>query len=43
MGDGEAFKAFLSDEMPRISRVAEFKVNYKGQFCRIEHVLYKWM
>lgn len=43
MGDGEAFEAFLSDEMPRISGVAEFKVNYKGQISRIEHVLYKWM
>jgi hypothetical protein len=43
MGDGEAFEAFLSDEMPTICRVKEFNVQYKGKSLRIEHVFYKWL
>jgi len=42
MGDGEAFEAFLADEMVNICRVQNFNVMFRGQLHRLEHVLYKW-
>jgi hypothetical protein len=43
MGDGEAFEAFLSDEMPRICNVVNYCIEFRGQTHRIEHVWYKWL
>lgn len=43
MGDGEAFEAFLNDEMERISRVINFNVEFRGHLHRIEHIFYKWL
>lgn len=42
MGDGEAFEAFLADEMVNICRVQNFNVMFRGKLHRLEHVLYKW-
>ena len=43
MGDGEAFEAFLADEMVNICRVKNFNVMFRGKLHRLEHVLYKWL
>jgi hypothetical protein len=43
MRDGEAFEAFLSDEMPRICNVTNYYIEFRGQKHRIEHVWYKWL
>jgi len=43
MGDGEAFEAFLADEMPRICRVQNYNIAFRGQMHRIEQVFYKWL
>jgi hypothetical protein len=43
MGDGEAFEAFLADEMPGICRVRNYHIKYRENMHRIEHVFYKWM
>lgn len=43
MGDREAFETFLADEMPRLCRVANFFVQFRGQQHRLEHILYKWL
>jgi len=42
MGDGEAFEAFLWEEMPRICKVQNYNVAYRGKMHRMERVLYKW-
>lgn len=42
MGDGEAFEAFLHDEMANICRVKNFNVMFRGEMHLLEHVLYKW-
>ncbi|HEY1684393.1 MAG TPA: hypothetical protein VGG19_06500 [Tepidisphaeraceae bacterium] len=43
MGDGEAFEAFLKEEMVRICNVVNFFVQYRGSMHRLEHIFYKWM
>ncbi|MBI1826077.1 MAG: hypothetical protein HY287_02350 [Planctomycetes bacterium] len=43
MGDGEAFEAFLADEMVNICRVQNFNVMFRGKLHRLEHILYKWL
>ena len=43
MRDGEAFKAFLADEMVNICQVQNYNVLFRGQMHRLEHVLYKWL
>jgi hypothetical protein len=42
MGDGEAFEAFLEDEMPHIAGAKNFNVHYRGELRPLEQVLYKW-
>ena len=42
MGDGEAFETFFWEEMPRISRLQNYNVAYRGKMHRMERVLYKW-
>jgi hypothetical protein len=43
MGDGEAFEAFLGEEMVNICRVENFNIDFRGTMQRLEHVLYKWL
>lgn len=43
MGDGEAFEAFLADEMVNICRVKNYNVMFRGKLQRLEHVFYKWL
>ncbi len=42
-GDGEAFEAFLHDEMVNICRVKNYNVMFRGKMRLLEHVLYKWL
>lgn len=43
MRDGEAFETFLHDEMPKICRVQNYNIRFRGVSHRLEHVLYKWL
>jgi hypothetical protein len=43
MGDAEAFQLFVKDEMPRICRVVNFNVEFRGELQPLEKVLYKWL
>ncbi|NLH17859.1 MAG: hypothetical protein GX455_14880 [Phycisphaerae bacterium] len=43
MGDREAFERFVKDEMPRICRIKNFNVNFRGEMHAVEHIFYKWI
>lgn len=43
MRDREAFEAFVKEEMPRICRVVNCNVQYRGQLHALEHIFYKWL
>lgn len=43
MLDGEAFEAFLGEEMVNVCRVQNYNIHFRGKMHRLEHVLYKWL